>query len=185
MRVSHGFATFGVAVMAALAVLAQPVAAGATAGTVTITGGTLTLVAPTTVGFAATLTGADQNVTSPQSFDVLDKTGTGLGWNLTATSTTFTAGTHLFSNTAVTEPVAPTQGCDASTACTLATTNVSFPYTLPAAVTAPTATKIYNATVNTGLGGQTSVSTMQLAIPAATFAGSYTSTWTYSVVSAP
>jgi hypothetical protein len=44
---------------------------------------------------------------------------------------------------------------------------------------------MFNATANTGLGNETAVATMRLAIPATTFAGSYTSTWTYSLVSGP
>jgi hypothetical protein len=62
---------------------------------------------------------------------------------------------------------------------------VSYPYTLPAATTAPTATKLYNATATTGMANQTVSATFRLAVPASTFAGTYTSTWTYSLVSGP
>ncbi len=156
-----------------------------TSGSATITAGSLSLTAPATVAFAATLSGADQTVTATQSLDVLDGTGAGTGWNVTATSTTFTAGAHTLSATAVTEPVAPTQSCDAATTCTLATNAVGYPFVLPAATIAPTAAKIISAAAATGLGAQTSVHTMQLAVPASTFAGAYTSTWTYSLVSGP
>jgi len=66
-----------------------------------------------------------------------------------------------------------------------ATNSVSYPYTLPAAATAPTATKILSSAANTGLGNQTLTLVFSLAIPANAFAGSYASTWTYTLVSGP
>lgn len=167
-------------------IAAFPGAAGAVPATATIGGGTLSMVSPTSVAFSANVTGVDQTVNSNnQSFDVTDATGSGAGWNITATSTTFTDGTHTLATNAVTQQAAPTRSCDASTTCTLAVTNVTYPYTLPAGATAPTATKLYNATASTGMGAQTSVGVMRLALPASVFAGSYTSTWTYSLVSGP
>lgn len=161
-------------------------AGAATTGTATLLAGSLGLTSPATVSFGATLNGVDQSVTSTQSLDVLDSTGSGLGWNVTATSTAFkTAGTDTLAITAVTEQLAPVNTCDASSTCTLATTNVAYPYTLPAGPTAPTATKIFNATAATGLGNQTSVHTLRLAIPSGAKAGVYSSTWTYSVISGP
>ena len=62
---------------------------------------------------------------------------------------------------------------------------MSYPYTLPAGATAPTATKIFSSAANTGLGNQTVTVVFQLATPASTFAGSYGSTWTYTLVSGP
>jgi hypothetical protein len=56
---------------------------------------------------------------------------------------------------------------------------------MPAAGTAPTAQKIYNAAANTGMGNQTVTASFRLSIPANTYAGSYSSTWTYSMASAP
>ena len=159
--------------------------AATTAGTADITGGTLSMVAPATVAFSATLDGTDQNVTSPQAFDVKDQSGSAAGWNLTATSTTFTSGANTLSKTAVTAPSSPTSSCDALSTCTTAVTDVTYPYTLPADTVAPTATKLYNATATTGLGNQTASATMSLAVPGTTLAGSYASTWTYSLTSGP
>lgn len=51
--------------------------------------------------------------------------------------------------------------------------------------TAATATKVFNASANTGLGNETVTFTFRLSMPAATSAGTYTSTWTYSLVSGP
>ena len=44
---------------------------------------------------------------------------------------------------------------------------------------------MYNAAANTGLGNQTVTPTWRLAVPANTFAGTYASTWTISLVSGP
>lgn len=160
--------------------------ASASSGTATITAGSLAFISsPASIAFTATLAGADQFVTATQAFDVGDGTGTASGWNITATSTTFTAGAKTLSNTGTTVQAAPSVACDASVTCTVATTNVTYPYTLPAATTAPTATKLYNATANTGMGNQTITATVRLSVPAATLAGTYTSTWTYSLVSGP
>jgi hypothetical protein len=45
--------------------------------------------------------------------------------------------------------------------------------------------KLFNATANTGMGGFTVTPTVQVSIPANTFAGTYTSTVTVAVVSGP
>lgn len=179
-----------------LALLATSFAAAALAvpslastGTATISAGTFGFVStPPNVSFAATLNGLDQTVNATQALDVGDATGSGTGWNITATSTTFTTGggsPHLLSTSATTVTSAPTDACDASATCTLATNSVTYPYTLPAAAVAPTATKLYNAAANTGMGNQTVTPTWKLAVPASTFAGTYTSTWTLSLVSGP
>jgi hypothetical protein len=164
------------------------VALGAT-GTATIAAGSLGFVStPPNVTFSATLNGLDQTVSTTQALDVGDATGSGTGWNITATSTTFTTGggtPHLLSTTATSLTGAPTDVCDAGATCTLATNSVTYPYVLPAGATAPTATKMYNAAANTGLGNQTVTPTWRLSVPASTFAGTYTSTWTISLVSGP
>jgi hypothetical protein len=160
--------------------------AGATSATANLTAGSLAFVsAPPAVSFSATLNGTNQAVTTTQPLDVSDATGSGNGWNITATSTLFTSGSHTIAATATTIPSQPTVGCDTNVTCTTATTNVTYPYSLPAAATAPTATELYNATANTGMGNQTVTPTWQLTIPGNTYAGNYTSTWTLSLVSGP
>jgi hypothetical protein len=159
---------------------------------VTLTAGSLAFINSTpaaTITFpATTLNGANQTVSATLAFDIGDATGSGSGWNVTATSTTFTSGSHTLPTTATTVPSAPTPSCDASAAgCTVATNSVSFPYTLPAATTAPTATKLFDASANTGMGDQSFTPTWSLAIPANAVASgtAYTSTWTFSLVSGP
>jgi hypothetical protein len=160
--------------------------AGATSATVNVTAGTLGFVsAAPAVTFNDTLNGKDQTPTATQALDVGDATGSGAGWNITATSTTFTTGSVNLSTTATTVQSGPTVACDASATCVTATNSITYPYTLPAAASAPTATKVYNAAANTGMGDQTVTVTWQVAIPASTKAGTYTSTWTLSLVSGP
>jgi hypothetical protein len=175
-------------VVTLVAALLPVVALGAT-GTATIAAGSLGFVStPPNVTFSATLNGLDQTVSTTQALDIGDATGSGTGWNITATSTTFTTGggsPHLLSTTATSLTGAPTDACDVGATCTLATNSVTYPYVLPAAGTAPTATKMYNAAANTGLGNQTVTPTWRLSVPASTFAGTYTSTWTISLVSGP
>ena len=159
---------------------------GAATATANISAGSLAFVsAPPNVTFNDTLNGTNQTVNANQALDVSDGTGSGAGWSITATSTTFTTGSVTLSTSATTVQSAPSSACDAGSACTLATNSISYPYTLPAGASAPTATKVFNAAVNTGQGNQTVTVTWQLAIPSTTVAGTYTSTWTISLVSGP
>ena len=171
------------------ALLVSATAADATTATATLSAGSLGFVsAPPNVSFTDTLNGLNQTATATQAIDVSDATGSGSGWNITGTSTTFTSGTHSLSTGATTIASTPTVACDTGSTCVLAsvlTSKASYPYTLPAAATAPTATELFDANTNTGMGNQTVTPTWSLAIPANTYAGTYTSTWTLSLVSAP
>jgi hypothetical protein len=163
-----------------------------TAASVGVSAGTLTATIPATVSFSAvTLSGVDQSSTGTLAIDMKDATGSGSGWKIQATSTTFKdTGSHTLSTSAttITNSAAVADACDASATCSLATTNVAFPYTLPAATSAPTATTLFNATANTGMGNQTVTPTFTVALPANTYApagGSYSSTWTVTYASGP
>lgn len=164
-------------------------AAVAGTGTATIAAGSFGFVStPPNTSVSLTLNGLDQTATFTQSLDVGDATGSGAGWNITATSTTFSTGggsPHTLATTATTLGAAPAAACDSGATCTLATNGITYPYTLPAGSTAPTATKVFNAALNTGMGNQTVTPTWRLAVPANTYAGTYTSTWTISLVSGP
>jgi hypothetical protein len=170
---------------AALLALA-PVTAVASTATGTIGAGSLAFVStPGNVAFSLTLSGVDQTSTTPLALDVGDATGSGVGWNISATSTTFTAGGHTLPTSATSVTIAPTDACDAGATCVTGTNAVSYPYSLPAGSTAPTATKLFGAAAATGLGDQTVTPTFRIAIPANTYAGSYASTWTFSLVAGP
>lgn len=174
--------------LAAVTVLAFPGAAFAGAGDVpgsaTINPGTMSLVTPGHADFTATLTGADQVVTATQALDVLDYTGSAAGWNITLAITPFHSTNGDLPVGAVSDFSAST-ACDlAAPTCTVASNNVTYPLALTANAT-PTAVKIQTAASASGMLAQTATHTMHLSIPALARAGSYTSTWTYSVVSAP
>lgn len=179
--------------LVALALCAiAPSAAGAATASEQVNAGSLSFInsTPGDIAFpAVTLNGSDQTKTQTQAFDVSDATGSNAGWSITATSTTFTAAGHNLSNTATTIQGAPTTACDASSSCTLASNSITYPYVLPAAGTAPTATKMFNAAVNTGMGNQTVTPTWSLSVPSTTWAGGaanpYTATWTFTLVSGP
>jgi hypothetical protein len=182
LKISAALAACGAAL-----IFGAPTAGAATA-TATLTAGSLAFVStPPDLGFSATLNGTDQAPTTTQGLDIGDATGSGNGWNVTATSTTFSTGggsPKTLSNTAITATGA-TVACDASVTCSTATNSIGYPYSLPAASSAPTASKLFNAAANSGMGNQTVTPTWRLAIPSSTYAGSYTSTWTLSLVSAP
>ena len=186
MRLSRLATMSALALAATVALpLASSVASASTAATATISGGTLNIVVPSTIGFADTLNGLNQTTTAGLAMDVQDATGTGAGWNITATSSQFTSGGNTLVTNSVTVGSAPTDTCDSGASCTPATNGVAYPYALPAGAGPPTATKLFNAAVSTGQGDQTVTPTFTLAVPANTVPAAYTSTWTISVVSGP
>ena len=66
-------------------------------GTTSVTAGTLDLTAPAALSWAATVKGFDQQlsdvVTAQQAYVVNDATGSGAGWHVTVSATTFTSDT--------------------------------------------------------------------------------------------
>ena len=63
--------------------------------------GGLNFTPPTSFSWPSTaLTGRDQSITTALNLSPDDETGSEAGWNLTATSTTFTSGTHKLPTTA-------------------------------------------------------------------------------------
>jgi YVTN family beta-propeller protein len=139
--------------------------------------------APGNATFASTaLNGTDKNVTTTLPLDVGDGVLVA-GWSITLTSTTFSAGAHTLPTTATSIQSAPSDSCDS--VCTLATNTVGYPYIVPAASSAPAATKLYNAAAASGIGNQSVTPTFRLGVPAKTYVGTYTSTWTVSLISGP
>lgn len=186
--VCHRRSHIVITVLTAFAVLAGTGTALAATATQQVTGGSLSFInsTPGDVSFpGVTLNGSNQTNTQTQAFNVSDATGSNAGWNITATSTTFTSGPNTLPTTATTIQSAPAIACDGGVGCTPATNAISYPYVLPADTVAPTATKMFAASINTGMGNQTITPTWTLAIPAATAAGTYSSTWTFSLTSGP
>jgi hypothetical protein len=177
----------GLAGVLALGISATASASTVT-GTATLTAGTLAYTPPTTIAFASTITGIDHAATTTQAFVVNDNTGSGAGWNITVTSTQFTTGggTPNLLSTVGTTDTGAVGACTVSVTCTLGNNAaITYPVTVPAGTTAPTAIKIQTAALNSGLAGQTWTHTMSLDVPAVALAGAYTSTWTYSLVTGP
>jgi hypothetical protein len=139
---------------------------------------------PGDLTLASTLNGMDETLTSPLALDVADGVLT-TGWNITLTSTAFSTGggTHTLSSSATTVQSKPADTCDSI--CTPATNLVAYPYSVPAGSTPPAATKLFNAAALTGVGNQTITPTFSVAVPAKTYAGTYTSTWTLTLASGP
>jgi hypothetical protein len=176
--------TVALLVTAALAVATAAVAATVTAtGTVTGTGA-VSLASGSTATFSDTLDGTDQTVTYQVPLTVTDARGTGGGWNLTITSTTFNTGAHTLATTA-SSLTAASAVCGSGSTCTTPTNSVTLPVTVPAGTTAPTALKFFNSAANTGMGTITVTPTISVAIPGNSFAGSYASTLTVAVVAGP
>ena len=177
--------TASVALAAAVLVLAASALAGTVTATTTVTGaGSLSLSHGATSSLSSTLDGTDQNVTYTVPLTMVDARGTGAGWNLTITSTTFTTGAKTLATTA-SSITGITSACNGGGTCTSATNAITYPLTVPAAATAPTAVKIFNAAAASGLGRFTVTPTISVAIPGNSFSGTYTSTLTVAAVSGP
>ena len=147
-------------------------------------GGSLSMTTPTNVTFpGATLSGFDQTAVGSTAFRVNDSRGTGSGWNVSGTSTTFSAGARTLPPTA-TRIVSATP-LAASGNCSMPVNAVALPVTLPAGAVAPTATKLFGAAPGTGAGPIDLTLGAQLTIPSSALTGSYASTWTFTLSSGP
>jgi hypothetical protein len=173
-------------------------------GTVSLTAGSLTLTSPSSLSWSSTLTGSDQQLvdvnTGDQQYTVNDATGSGAGWHVTTSATTFTNGSHTFPNTgtfstngsvsSISATTAPTATCTGT--CTLPTNTTTYPVAITTAASSPTPSTIYDTAVNTGLGqivigGSTNPAPVGwwVYVPASASAGSYTSTITMEIISGP
>lgn len=212
------WAVAGLAVVASGAVVLVPGTAQATAcgtaipvgsnctltGTLTLSGGSLTLTSPSALLWTGAVTGLDQQITdttaSHQQYTVNDATGTGVGWHVTLSATTFTNGSHTLPNattlvttgstTTISATTAPTATC--TNTCTLPTDSTTYPVAVTTAASSPTPVIIYDTAASTGLGqvvigGNLATNPVGwwVNVPANAYQGSYTSTLTLAIVSAP
>jgi hypothetical protein len=173
-------------------------------GTVSLTAGALTLTSPSALNWATTLTGVDQSLVDgtagDQQYTVNDATGSGAGWHVTTSATTFTNGSHTFPNTgtfvtngsvtSITSTSAPTATCTGT--CTLPTNTTTYPVAITTAASSPTPSIIYDTAVATGMGqiviggsAQPNPVGWWVNVPASATAGSYTSTITMEIISGP
>jgi len=174
-------------VCAGSALMASPALGASATVTGTITAGSLGIATSATPSFSATLDGSDKTPTYTVPATVTDTTGSGAGWNLTITSTQFTTGggtpKTLATNASTITGV--NNSCTGTGTCTAPTNAIGYPLGVPAAGTPPAAVKYFNAAAATGAGEFTNTPTVQVAIPASTAAGTYSSTLTLSAVSGP
>jgi hypothetical protein len=136
-----------------------------------------------------TLNGANQTSTPlvPQNIRLQDARGVADSWKIDMEPTRFThsvtPANQLPAN-ALSIPSAPAAAtCLPSSTCTPATNTVS--YALPVDASPAPATTIYSAAADTGRGQMEFNLGWQLNIPADTAAGTYNSTWTYTLNTAP
>jgi hypothetical protein len=163
----------------------QPALADGPLVTGTIDAGLLSETSPAAEAFVGT-PGGTSTYTIPIAAS--DLTGSGSGWNLTITSTTFTSGANTLPTTAstitgVTANCVGTVPLNCSNS-TLTNTITSLP-TVPAATIVPTAVKFFGTAAGTGKGTYTVTPTISVAIPAATQLGAYLSTVTLAIASGP
>jgi hypothetical protein len=166
--------------------------------------GTLDLTSPSSLTWADTLNGNTQSVadaaTGDQQFTVSDETGTGAGWHITVSATTFTSGTHTLPDTgtfvltgslsSIDATTAPSASC--VTSCTPPTDTVIYPVAITTAASSPVPATVYDVSAGSGLGpvtlggpGGGNPVGWWINVPANARAGSYTSTVTVAIVSGP
>jgi hypothetical protein len=171
-------------ILGALGASALVVTAAALGSTLTATanvsgtaGVSLTLPAPPSV--SSTLDGTDQTATYAPLLGVVDARGTGAGWNLTISATSFSDGaSHTLAPGTLSGVVA---ACKAGNSCTAATSSgVTYPLVLSGS-----AVKFYNAAVSTGLGKFDVTPSVDVSIPGNAYAGTYTSTVTLAAATGP
>jgi hypothetical protein len=162
----------------ALAAATAALAANLTA-TATVTGASgLSLNLPANPSISDTLDGTDQTVSYAPVLGLVDARGSGAGWNLTMSATTFSDGAgHTLQPGTI---ASVSDGCHSGSSCTTPTNSVSVPITL-----STTAAKFFNSALNTGLGKVDVTPTVNVSIPGNSYAGTYTSTVTVAAVSGP
>jgi hypothetical protein len=165
---------------AAVALVATTAAlAGTLTATAAVTGASgISMALPSDPSVSDTLDGTDQVVSWSAALGVVDARGTGAGWNLTMSSTSFSDGAgHTLSPGAVSGVSA---ACHGGNSCTAATNSITYPLTLGG-----TAAKFFNAASASGMGKIDVTPSVDVAIPGNAFAGTYTSTVTLAAVSGP
>jgi hypothetical protein len=171
--------TLGVAVVALVASSAAFAAQNLTAtATVSGTAG-VSLNLPSNPTISDLLDGTDQTVSYAPVLGVVDARGSGAGWNLQISATSFSDGSgHTLAPGTVT---GVSTACHTGSTCTAATSSgITYPLTVT-----NTAAKFFNAALNTGLGKIDVTPTVQVAIPGNAYAGTYTSTVTLAAATGP
>jgi hypothetical protein len=165
---------------AVVLVAASAAVAGTLTTTATVTGTAgISLTLPSNPSISDTLDGTDQTVSYSPILGVVDARGSGAGWNLQISATTFSDGSgHSLAPGTVT---AAAQACQAGSTCTAATNSgITLPLTISGV-----AAKFFNAAALTGLGKLNVTPTIAVSIPGSTYEGTYTSTVTLAATTGP
>lgn len=165
---------------AAVALVATTAAlAGTLTATASVTGASgISMSLPSGPSVSDTLDGTDQTVSWSAVLGVVDARGTGAGWNLTMSATSFSDGSgHTLAPGTVS---GVTASCHGGSSCTAASNSVTYPLTLSG-----TAAKFFNAAAASGMGKVDVTPSVDVAIPGNAYAGTYTSTVTLAAVSGP
>jgi len=175
----------------ARALASSPTAVGNVNSQAGVTPGTLSSSAGGATPVNATLAGSSQTATFSVPITVNDNTGSGTGWGLDITASSFTCGSCANAlGTPTTRTLVaglkiasePTPTCTGSS-CVNPTDPVS--YASHFVVPTGTAQEFYGAQMDTGMGNFTLTSTFTVTFPPTSFAGSYSSTMTISITSGP
>jgi hypothetical protein len=167
----------------------------------------MAIEAPSTLRWSATLSGFDLNRDGRLTYTLIDATGSGSGWSLTASATPLTAHTsasglptgkrmhkpYVVNGSATTalSSARPRPTCATGSTCTLpGYQKIAYPVSVPICTGANTGSTCTPATLaiappTTGLGAVVCTTDWWLTIPANTFAGLYTDTITLSLSSGP
>lgn len=150
------------------------------------TSATLSLSSAASPTFTASLPAGDQAPTYTLPLTVQDtRTGGAAGWNITITSTQFSTGSSQTLAANASSVQAVSRACAGGASCLSPTNTITYPLTIPAGSTPPSAVKLTNAAAGTGTGIFTITPTIAVTVPANSYAGSYTSTLTIALVSGP
>jgi hypothetical protein len=176
-------------------------------GTATVGAGTLSVAAPATVKWGATLNGFDLNRDGKLTYTLVDATGSGDGWALTASATQFTNSTGTTrctstkpctlpasalsvngSSTTSKSTTGPSPTCATGSTCTLPTYSA---VTYPVPITGKCATGVCTpatlatAAPSSGMGAVDCATDWWLHIPANAAAGTYSDTITLTLSTGP
>ncbi|MBT3314424.1 MAG: hypothetical protein HN390_07395 [Anaerolineae bacterium] len=166
------------------------VAVAAETGTVTITGGTLSVTAADVTLSGVTLDGTDKTSTSASgsnSWSASDARGTGAGWNLTIAATDFTDGVDKTIDIAQSDSEFKIQLLDANVTVTAGNTKPVSQVTTLSPIPDTGSLKFLSAATDTGMGTYAIAPNFELEVPAETYVGSgtYTSTITVTAATGP
>jgi hypothetical protein len=165
-------------------------------GVASLNSGGLTISAPSSLSWSYSLTGFDQNDADPATLEPIDASGSSSGWQVDVTSTRFTNGSSALPISALTvngsssadNSTSPVASCVTGSACVLPesqTEPVTYPVTVPAGASAPTAVPLFTADGTSGMGEIDLATYWWLDVPGNASSGSYSSTIQLSIITGP